>query len=89
VSFKGRFQTFWNQPHYCGLNRRYGVASLVNDRVIQVGGIMSELLMDMWGFMKERKNSGSFQSIMWLVLLGGLMVLTSGSVVAPFIYSIF
>jgi hypothetical protein len=26
---------------------------------------------------------------MWLVLLGGLIVLTSGSVVAPFIYSLF
>jgi hypothetical protein len=50
---------------------------------------MGELLMDMWSFMKERKKFWLFPIIMWLVLLGGLMALTSGSVVAPFIYTIF
>ena len=52
-------------------------------------GIMGELLMDMWSFMKERKKFWLFPIIMWLVLLGGLIVLTSGSVVAPFIYTLF
>jgi hypothetical protein len=50
---------------------------------------MGELLMEMWTFMKERKKFWLFPIIMWLVLLGGLIVLTSGSVVAPFIYTVF
>ena len=50
---------------------------------------MGELLVDMWTFMEERKKFWLFPIIMWLVLLGGLIVLTSGSVVAPFIYTVF
>ena len=50
---------------------------------------MGELLMDMWAFMKERKKFWLFPIIMWLVLLGGLTVLTSGSVVAPLVYTFF
>jgi hypothetical protein len=50
---------------------------------------MGEFLMDLWSFMKERKKFWLFPIIMWLVLLGGLIVLTSGSVVAPFIYTLF
>jgi hypothetical protein len=50
---------------------------------------MGELLMDMWSFMKERKKFWLFPIIMWLILLGGLIVLTSGSVFAPFIYTMF
>ena len=62
---------------------------LVLLELLAVGAFMGELLMDMWAFMKERKKFWLFPIIMWLVLLGGLMVLTSGSVVAPFIYTIF
>ena len=50
---------------------------------------MCELLMDIWSFMRERKKFWLFPIIMWLVLLGGMIVLTSGSVIAPFIYTIF
>ena len=50
---------------------------------------MGELLMDIWSFMRERKKFWLFPIIMWLVLLGGMIVLTSGSVIAPFIYTIF
>ena len=50
---------------------------------------MGELLMDLWSFMKERKKFWLFPIIMWLALLGGLLVLTSGTVVAPFIYTMF
>ncbi len=50
---------------------------------------MGEFLMDLWAFMKERKNFWLFPIIIWLVLLGGLIVLTSGSAVAPFIYTLF
>jgi Family of unknown function (DUF5989) len=50
---------------------------------------MGELLMDIWSFMRERKKFWLFPIIMWLVLLGGMIVLTSGSVIAPFFYTIF
>jgi hypothetical protein len=50
---------------------------------------MGELLIDIWSFMRERKKFWLFPIIMWLVLLGGMIVLTSGSVIAPFIYTIF
>jgi hypothetical protein len=51
--------------------------------------MMGELLIDIWSFMRERKKFWLFPIILWLGLLGGLIVLTSGSVVAPFIYAIF
>ena len=50
---------------------------------------MGEFLIDIWSFMRERKKFWLFPIIMWLVLLGGMIVLTSGSVMAPFIYTIF
>ena len=50
---------------------------------------MGELLMDIWSFMRERNKFWLFPILMWLVLLGGMIVLTSGSVIAPFIYTIF
>jgi hypothetical protein len=50
---------------------------------------MAEFLMDLWSFMKERKKFWLLPIIIWLVLLGGLVVLTSGSAVAPFIYTLF
>lgn len=50
---------------------------------------MLELLKDLWGFMKERKKFWLAPIIIVLLLLGGLLILTQGSVVAPFIYTLF
>jgi hypothetical protein len=50
---------------------------------------MIELLMDLWGFMKERKKFWLAPIILVMLLLGGLIVLTEGSVVAPLIYTLF
>lgn len=47
--------------------------------------IMSEL----WEFMKVRKKWWLMPIIIFLVLLGGLIILTQGSALAPFIYAIF
>ena len=58
-------------------------------RLTHVGGTMGDFVIEIWSFMKERKKFWLFPIIMWLVLLGGLIVLTSGSVVAPFIYTMF
>jgi hypothetical protein len=48
-----------------------------------------EFLTDLFGFLKERKKYWLLPLILTLILLGGLIVFTSGSAIAPFIYTIF
>jgi len=50
---------------------------------------MLELIKDLWGFMKARKKFWLAPIIIILLLLGSLVVLTQGSAVAPFIYTLF
>jgi hypothetical protein len=50
---------------------------------------MLDLLADLWDFLKKRKKFWLFPIILLLVLLGALLVLTQGSVIAPFIYTLF
>ena len=50
---------------------------------------MLELIKDLWAFMKVRKKFWLAPIIILLLLLGGLIVLTQGSSVAPFIYTLF
>ncbi len=49
---------------------------------------MFELIKDLWGFMRERKKFW-LAPIIIMLLLGTLIVLTQGSAVAPFIYTLF
>lgn len=48
-----------------------------------------EFLGDLWGFLKERKKFWLLPIIMILLLFGGLIIFTSGSAIAPFIYTLF
>ncbi len=48
-----------------------------------------ELIRDIWDFMKVRKKYWLAPLIITIVLMGALIVTTQGSVIAPFIYSIF
>jgi hypothetical protein len=50
---------------------------------------MLDLLKDLWDFMKVRKKFWLAPIIIMLLLLGGLIVLSQGSAVAPFIYTLF
>jgi hypothetical protein len=50
---------------------------------------MLEFARELWAFMRERKKFWLLPIIMVLVLFGGLIVLTQGTVVAPFIYTLF
>ncbi len=50
---------------------------------------MYEFVMELWAFMKERKKFWLLPIITVLLLLGSLIVLTQGSAVAPFIYTLF
>ena len=46
-------------------------------------------LIEFWEFLKVRKKYWLLPIIIVLFLFGGLIVLTQGSTVAPFIYAIF
>ncbi len=48
-----------------------------------------DLIKDIWDFLKIRKKYWLFPIIFVLVIFGGLIVLTQGSAIAPFIYTIF
>jgi hypothetical protein len=48
-----------------------------------------EFLRDLWAYMKVRKKYWLLPLILILLLIGFLIVFTSGSAVAPFIYTLF
>jgi len=46
-------------------------------------------IVEFWAFMRERKKYWLMPILFVLMLFGGLIVLTQGSAVAPFIYTLF
>ena len=46
-------------------------------------------LVEFWNFLKVRKKFWLLPILIVLALFGGLIVLSQGSAVAPFIYTIF
>ncbi len=46
-------------------------------------------LIEFWKFLKVRKKFWLLPIILFLALFGGLIILSQGSAVAPFIYTIF
>lgn len=52
-------------------------------------GIAFDFIKDLWGFVNERKKYWLIPLILTLVLMGALIVFTQGSVIAPFIYTLF
>lgn len=47
------------------------------------------ILSELWDFLKVRKKWWLAPILVMLLLLGGLIILTQGSALAPFIYAIF
>lgn len=50
---------------------------------------MINFIKEFWSFLKIRKKYWLLPIIIVLVLFGGIIVLSQGSAVAPFIYAIF
>ena len=48
-----------------------------------------EFIKEFWQFLKVRKKYWLLPIIFVLVLFGGLIILSQGSAVAPFIYTLF
>jgi hypothetical protein len=48
-----------------------------------------DVIKDMWGFLSQRKKFWLLPLILTLLLFGGLVVMSSGTAIGPFIYTIF
>lgn len=46
-------------------------------------------IREFWGYMRMRKKFWLLPLLLVLLLFGGLLILTQGSAIAPFIYTIF
>ena len=58
---------------------------------IRIGHLtpMTGFLGEIWAFLKARKKFWLLPILLVMLMLGGLIVLTQGSAVAPFIYTLF
>ena len=50
---------------------------------------MMDLIVELWRFMRVRKKFWLLPILIMMVVFGGLVVLTKGSAIAPFIYTLF
>ena len=50
---------------------------------------MIEFISELWQFLKLRKKIWLAPLIFIMIILGGLIILAEGTIVAPFIYTIF
>jgi hypothetical protein len=50
---------------------------------------MIDFLNELWRFMRVRKKFWLLPVLLMMVVFGGLVVLSKGSAVAPFIYTLF
>ena len=50
---------------------------------------MLETLKDLWFFLRDRKKFWLLPILLVLLLVGGLLFFSQGSVLAPFIYTLF
>ena len=48
-----------------------------------------ELIKELWTFLRIRKKLWRLPMILVMLLLGGLLILAEGSLVAPFVYTLF
>jgi len=48
-----------------------------------------DFVVELWRFMRVRKKFWLLPILIMMVVFGGLLVLTKGSVIAPFIYTLF
>ena len=63
---------------------------MVSDRsALTTAFVMFDLFSDLWAYMRARRKFWLAPLIIVLILFGALLVFAQGSVLAPFIYTIF
>lgn len=50
---------------------------------------MIDLIKELWAYLKARRKFWLAPLLLALLMIGGLLVLTQGSALAPFIYTLF
>jgi Family of unknown function (DUF5989) len=50
---------------------------------------MIDALQDLWAFLRQRKKLWLMPLILVMVVIGALLLVAQGSVLAPFIYTLF
>jgi hypothetical protein len=50
---------------------------------------MMSFLIEFWKFVRVRKKFWLLPLLLTMLLVGGLLILTQGSAIAPFIYTLF
>ncbi len=50
---------------------------------------MTSFLKEFWSFVRARKKYWLLPVLVMMLVFGGLVVLTKGSAIAPFIYTLF
>ena len=68
--------------------RSAGAGSQDNEESILTFAMIS-FLKELWAFLKVRKKFWLLPILFVMAILGGLIVLSQGSAVAPFIYTLF
>jgi len=48
-----------------------------------------DFIKEIWAFLRKRKKLWLAPIVIIMLLIGGLLILAQGSVVAPFIYTLF
>ena len=48
-----------------------------------------EFIKELWSFLRTRKKLWLAPIIIVMIIMGGLLILAQGSIVAPFIYTLF
>ena len=46
-------------------------------------------VLELWSFMRDRKKFWLLPIMVMMAVFGGLVVLSKGSIIAPFIYTLF
>ena len=62
---------------------------IIQTMTLKISFDSMSFLIEFWKFLKVRKKFWLLPIILVLALFGGLIILSQGSAVAPFIYTIF
>ena len=80
LNFKRNQATGFREVNQSNLNPSINSTKKVNQL---------EFLKELWTFLRVRKKLWLAPIIIVMLILGGLLILAQGSVVAPFIYTLF
>ena len=88
LPFVKHFHSRTISPFLFPIKNNYPVSPVKTDHYSAVSSV-SKIITDLWGFLKFRKKFWLLPIIATLFLFGALIVMTSGSAIAPFIYTLF